>query len=196
MQLTETVNDCIARYDQKIERAGSVKKYGHTTLLRQVKGVGPITSLAYVLTLEDPATIQQQSRGRALSGAGAEAGRLGGQSTPVRNQQGRRSDVTTVAGREFAIHVGSLRTGHRLTAVRIAIVRTRRKECEEASRGGGRTKAGRVAASLVGVAGDVYEPLHHTGDRNQNSRSGGCISRAQPCFIKLNRRNREKTEAQ
>jgi transposase len=31
-----------------------VGEYGHTTLLRQVKGVGPITSLAYVLTLEDP----------------------------------------------------------------------------------------------------------------------------------------------
>ncbi len=53
VQLTETVNDCIARYDQKIEELGQ-KKYGHTTLLRQVKGVGPITSLAYVLTLEDP----------------------------------------------------------------------------------------------------------------------------------------------
>ena len=53
VQLVETVNDCIARYDQKIEELGQ-KKYGHTTLLRQVKGVGPITSLAYVLTLEEP----------------------------------------------------------------------------------------------------------------------------------------------
>src|ERR1700688_2510013 len=53
VQLVETVNDCIERYDQKIEELGR-EKYGHTTLLRQVKGVGPITSLAYVLTLEDP----------------------------------------------------------------------------------------------------------------------------------------------
>jgi hypothetical protein len=30
------------------------EKYGHTKLLRQVKGVGPITALAYVLTLENP----------------------------------------------------------------------------------------------------------------------------------------------
>jgi transposase IS116/IS110/IS902 family protein len=30
------------------------EKYGHTALLRQVKGVGPITALAYVLTLENP----------------------------------------------------------------------------------------------------------------------------------------------
>ena len=53
VQLVETVNECIARYDERIEELGR-KKYGHTTLLRQVKGVGPITSLAYVLTLEDP----------------------------------------------------------------------------------------------------------------------------------------------
>jgi len=53
VQLVETVNDCIARYVEKIEELGR-NKYGHTTSLRQVKGVGPITSLAYVLTLEDP----------------------------------------------------------------------------------------------------------------------------------------------
>jgi len=53
VRLVETVNDCIARYDQKIERLGR-EKYRHATLLRQVKGVGPITSLAYVLTLADP----------------------------------------------------------------------------------------------------------------------------------------------
>jgi hypothetical protein len=45
VQLVERVNDCIARYDQKMEELGR-EKYGHTTLLRQVKGVGPITSLA------------------------------------------------------------------------------------------------------------------------------------------------------
>jgi transposase len=53
VQLVETVNECIERYDERIEELGR-KKYGQTTLLRQVKGVGPITSLAYVLTLEDP----------------------------------------------------------------------------------------------------------------------------------------------
>jgi len=53
VQLVETVIECIARYEERIEGLGR-KEYGHTTLLRQVKGVGLITSLAYVLTLEDP----------------------------------------------------------------------------------------------------------------------------------------------
>jgi transposase len=52
VQLADALSDCIRSYDQKIEELG--EKYGQTKLLRQVKGVGPITALAYVLTLENP----------------------------------------------------------------------------------------------------------------------------------------------
>ena len=53
VRMAATLSDCIQGYDEKIEKLGR-EKYGHTALLRQVKGVGPITSLAYVLTLENP----------------------------------------------------------------------------------------------------------------------------------------------
>ena len=53
MRLAAAVSDCIQVYDERIEKLGR-EKYGHTELLRQVKGVGPLTSLAYVLTLENP----------------------------------------------------------------------------------------------------------------------------------------------
>ncbi len=53
LRLIATLNDEIKSYDQKIEQLAS-KKYSHTKLLRQVTGVGPITALAYVLTLETP----------------------------------------------------------------------------------------------------------------------------------------------
>jgi transposase len=53
MRLIAMLNDEIKSYDQKIEQLAS-KKYKHTHLLRQVTGVGPITALAYVLTLETP----------------------------------------------------------------------------------------------------------------------------------------------
>src|SRR5262244_3281323 len=52
VQLADALSDCMQSYDQKIEELGS-EKYGHTKRLRQVKG-GPITALAYVLTLENP----------------------------------------------------------------------------------------------------------------------------------------------
>ena len=53
VQFADALSDSIQSYDQKIEELGS-EKYRHTKLLRQVKGVGPITALAYVLTLENP----------------------------------------------------------------------------------------------------------------------------------------------
>ena len=53
VRMAEALSDCIQGYDEKIEKLGR-EKYGHTALLRQVKGVGPITALAYVLTLENP----------------------------------------------------------------------------------------------------------------------------------------------
>jgi transposase len=43
----------IRRYDQLIERLAS-ERYPETVLLRQVSGVGAVTALSYVLTVEDP----------------------------------------------------------------------------------------------------------------------------------------------
>jgi transposase len=53
VRLAEALSDCIKVYDERIEKLAT-EKYAHTELLRQVKGVGPLTSLAYVLTLENP----------------------------------------------------------------------------------------------------------------------------------------------
>jgi transposase len=53
VQMAAALSNCIQGYDEKIDKLGR-EKYGHTALLRQVKGVGPITALAYVLTLENP----------------------------------------------------------------------------------------------------------------------------------------------
>lgn len=53
LRLIATLSDEIKAYDQGIEKLAS-EKYPHTRLLRQVSGVGSLTSLAYVLTLETP----------------------------------------------------------------------------------------------------------------------------------------------
>jgi hypothetical protein len=53
VRLAEELSDRIKDYGERIEKLGR-EKYEHTELLRQVKGVGPLTSLAYVLTLENP----------------------------------------------------------------------------------------------------------------------------------------------
>jgi transposase len=53
VRLVEALSSSIKGYDERIEKLAT-EKYPHTKLLRQVKGVGPLTSLAYVLTLQDP----------------------------------------------------------------------------------------------------------------------------------------------
>jgi hypothetical protein len=53
VEIAKSVSELIQSYDERIEKLAT-EKYQQTSLLRQVKGVGPVTSPAYVLTLEDP----------------------------------------------------------------------------------------------------------------------------------------------
>jgi transposase len=52
MEVLEEVQKQIEEYEQRVEKLAR-EKYGETTVLRQVYGVGEITSVAYVLTIED-----------------------------------------------------------------------------------------------------------------------------------------------
>ena len=53
LRLIQTLSEEIKNYEKRIEKLGN-ERYMDTKLLRQVNGVGPVTSLAYVLTLETP----------------------------------------------------------------------------------------------------------------------------------------------
>lgn len=50
---TEALRERIREYDQQIEQIAK-ERYRETKLLQQVQGVGTLTALTYVLTLEDP----------------------------------------------------------------------------------------------------------------------------------------------
>lgn len=53
LKVIEQLTGSIRSMDLEIERV-SRERYPETELLRQIKGVGPITALAYVLVIEDP----------------------------------------------------------------------------------------------------------------------------------------------
>ena len=55
------LSDEIRRYDKKIEKLGA-EKYPQTLRMRSIRGVGPITSLALVLNLDNDATKLKSSR--------------------------------------------------------------------------------------------------------------------------------------
>ena len=52
MEVLEQVQKQIEEYDQRVEKLAK-EKYPETTVLRQIWGVGEITSVSYVLTIED-----------------------------------------------------------------------------------------------------------------------------------------------
>ena len=53
LETIATLSTTIAAYDRVIEQLGA-QRYPATAQLRQVAGVGPLTALCFVLTLEDP----------------------------------------------------------------------------------------------------------------------------------------------
>ena len=154
VELVAALSDSIQGYDEKIEKLGS-EKYGHTALLRQVKGVGPITALAYVLTLEDPNRFAKSRDVRALSGISAQSGRLWRHPATIRNQQSRRYNAAPATGRERAVHHGAVRTGYRLTTVWATVMRARRKECQKESGGSRGPETGGLTAPSLGEWGGV-----------------------------------------
>jgi transposase len=54
LETVETLSKQIHVYDERIEQIGR-QEYPETKLLQQVKGVGPLIALTFVLTVEDPA---------------------------------------------------------------------------------------------------------------------------------------------
>lgn len=58
LSVIETVEVQIRALDQKVKRVGA-ERYPVTARLQQVTGVGPLTSLAYVLTIEDPSRFRR-----------------------------------------------------------------------------------------------------------------------------------------
>jgi transposase len=129
----------IRRFDRLIEELAS-KRYPETNVLRQVSGVGPVTSLSFVLTVEDPTRFR---RSRAL---GAYLGL-----SPRRSQSG---DVDpelriTKAG-DNDLHPRSIRAGHRSQALGTRACHPGQEEREEARSGGRGAQVGRATAPAVG----------------------------------------------
>ena len=81
----------LARYERQVEQLATVS-YPETARLSQVPGVGPITALAYVLTIEDP------SRFSASRTVGAFVGL-----TPAKDQSGESDPQKRIskAGDQF-----------------------------------------------------------------------------------------------
>jgi len=91
LRALEELNRDIRGYDRKLN-AVTRTRYRETRFLRQVQGVGPLTSLAYVLTLENPRRFARSRTVAAYLGL-----------TPRRDQSGSREPQLGIskAGNEY-----------------------------------------------------------------------------------------------
>jgi transposase len=160
LQALEALSERIAEYNQQIESIAQ-QSYPQTALLKQVKGVGTLIALTYMLTLEDP------HRFRKSRDAGCYAGL----------QPGRRNSGQS----EPQMHISKegdpyLRTllvqgAHHILGPFGADSDLRRWGLRLAERGGKSGKKRAIIATArklavllhrLWVSGEVYEPLRNS----------------------------------
>ena len=157
--LTERIRD----YDRQLETICQAR-YPETELLRQVEGIGPLTALTFVLTLEDPSRFEKSRSVGAYLGL-----------VPARDQSGERDPQRRISkeGDEMLrrLLVGS---AHYILGPFGHDSDLRRHAEKIASRGGKNSKkraAVAVARKLcvllhrLWVSAEVYDPLYNTHRR-------------------------------
>ncbi len=163
LEAIQTLTDKITAYDKSIEQLAETK-YPETARLRQVKGVGPITALAFILTIDDP------SRFKKSRDVGPYLGLV-----PKRDQSGDTDKQLhiTKAGNTYLrqLLVGS---AHYILGPFGEDCDLRRHGEKIAARGGKNAKKRAVVAVTrklsvllhrLWVSGEVYEPLRNQGSR-------------------------------
>ncbi len=86
-----SLTERIREYDRQLETVCQEHYRPETELLRQVEGIGALTALTFVLTLEDPHRFEKsRSLGRGVPGAGAFHRPVGREGSP-QNASPRRA---------------------------------------------------------------------------------------------------------
>jgi transposase len=162
LQTVSQLTDQIQAYGQQIEHIGQ-DQYPQTLLLRQVPGVGPITALAFVLTIGDPwRFIHNRDVGAYLG------------MVPRRSQTGQSDPELpiTKAGSRY-LRTMLVQCSHYILGPFGSDSDLRRSGERICSRGGKNAKkrarvavARRLAVMLLSMlkTGEAYDPLHGSHD--------------------------------
>jgi transposase len=161
LEQIQALTDSIAVYDQYIEHLVETE-YPKAKLLQQIPGVGALTSLAFILTLDDPARFPKSRQVGCYLGL-----------RPRQNQSGDSNPQLgiTKGGDEFLRRL-LVNAAHYILGHFGPDSDLRRWGLAIAARGGKRAKKRAVAAVArklavllhhLWVTADVYEPFHNTG---------------------------------
>jgi transposase len=154
--LTQRIRD----YERKLEEI-SKAHYPETRLLRQVEGIGPLTALTFVLTLEDPYRFEKSRSVGAYLGL-----------VPARDQSGDRDPQKRISkeGDEMLRRL-LVSSAHYILGPFGSDSDLRRHGEKIASRGAKNAKKRAVVAVArklsvllhsLWISGEVYEPLRNT----------------------------------
>jgi transposase len=160
--ILETIGSLTARireYDRDLE-ALSRELYPETALLRQVQGVGPLSALAFVLTLEDPSRFETSRAVGAYLGL-APGTHQSGDSDPQQRISKRGDEMT----RRLMVNCAQYLLGP------FAQDSDLRRHGEKIAERGGKNAKRRAVVAVarklsvllhrLWVTGEVYEPLHN-----------------------------------
>ena len=154
--LTEKIKD----YDRRIEELAA-ERYPETRLLRQVSGVGSLTALTFVLTLEDPQRFAESRSVGAYLGLAPGTDQSGEQDPQKRISGEGRRDAQEIVGEQCPLHPGPVRPGLRPQTPRREDRTTWWQECQKAGSGGGGQESSPCCFIVCGSLGEVYEPLRN-----------------------------------
>jgi transposase len=153
-----SLTEQIARYDELIARLAD-KKYPETRLLQQVNGIGPLISLTYVLTVDDPSRFANSRAVGCYLGLSPRQRESGNSSPQLGITKAGNGHLRWLLIQAAQYTLGPFGPDSRL----------RRWGLELASRGGKRAKKRAVVAVArklavllhrLWVTAEVYEPLH------------------------------------
>ena len=160
-----SLTERIRQYDRKLETI-SKEHYPETELLRQVEGIGPLTALTFVLTLEDPYRFEKSRSVGAYLGL-----------VPTTDQSGERDPQKRIS-KEGDQMLRKLLVGsaHYVLGPFGSDSDLRRHGEKIAARGGKNSKKRAVVAVArklsvllhrLWVSGEVYDPLYNAHRRQQ-----------------------------
>lgn len=160
LEVVTMINEKIRWYDREIERLGREKYSTEMWALRQVNGVGPVTSMTYILTISDPFRFKKSRQLGAYLGL-----------RPAQDSSGNHNPELRIT------KAGNSNLRYLLVQCAHYILGPFGKDCDlrrwglRKAEGGKRARqraivavARRLAVLLhrLWVTGEVYEPLRHS----------------------------------
>lgn len=160
VETVESLTEQIKDYERRIE-SKATQEYPETELLRQVPGVGALTALTFVLTIEDPKRFEKSRAVGAYLGL-----------TPGTDQSGEKDTQKGISGAgDEMLRRLLVTSAHYILGPFAADSDLRRHGQKIAERGGKNAKKRAVVAVARKLAvllhhlwrsGQVYEPLYNT----------------------------------